>query len=247
MRIVVADDEPLSRSHLEHLLRTDPRVEVVSCCADIRETREAIETHDPDAVFLDIEMPGPSGLELARDAEIAGRPLVVFVTAHIQYAYAAFDVAPVDYILKPAEPLRCRRAVTRVLRALERQRADVPAAPRASSLDQVFVKDGDRMLRVAIGDIEVVEAVGNYVKLRTRKQSYLLRTTLASLERRLDAAVFVRTHRSYMVNIRNVRELVPVSHGDYNVVLHDGTAIPLSRVYRSRILALALAFNAAGA
>jgi two-component system LytT family response regulator len=244
MRVLVADDESLARTHLQNVLSTHPGVEIVAACGDAEETVAAIAEHDPDALFLDIEMPGTNGLELARHIEAAGRPLIVFVTAHVDYAFDAFDVSPVDYVLKPAEPLRCRRALNRIQRILD-ARGGTPAAAQARThLKRVFVKDGDRFLHVQMDDVDTIEALGNYVKLRTRSRTFVLRGSLSSLESRLDPAVFVRTHRSYIVNLRRVRELVAVSHGDYNVVLHDGTTtVPLSRMYRCRLETLSLAMG----
>lgn len=244
MRVLIADDEPLARAHLQNVLESQPHVEIVATCADASDTLDAIAEHDPDALFLDIEMPGTNGLELAREIEAAGRPLIVFVTAYLDYAYDAFDVSPVDYVLKPAEPLRCRRALNRIQRILDaRRRTTEPAAAR-TYLKRVFVKDGDRLLHVPMEDVDTIEALGNYVKLHTRSRTHVLRGSISALESRLDPAVFVRTHRSHIVNIRRVRELVSVSHGDYSVVLDDRkTTVPLSRVYRSRLETLSLAME----
>ncbi|HEX6096490.1 MAG TPA: LytTR family DNA-binding domain-containing protein [Thermoanaerobaculia bacterium] len=244
MRVLIADDELLARAHLQHVLGTHPDVEIVAACGDAEETLAAIAEHDPDALFLDIEMPGTNGLDLARHVEAAGRPLIVFVTAYVNYALDAFDVSPVDYVLKPAEPLRCRRALNRIQRVLDARRG-TPAEARARTyLKRVFVKDGERFLHVQMDDVDAIEALGNYVKLRTRARTFVLRGSLSALESRLDPAVFIRTHRSHMVNIRRVRELVAVSHGDYLVVLHDGTTtVPLSRMYRGRLETLTSAMG----
>jgi two-component system LytT family response regulator len=243
MRVLIADDEALARAHLRNVLNAHPNVEIVAACADAEETLAAIAEHDPDAVFLDIEMPGTNGLDLARHIEAAGRPLTVFVTAYLDYAYDAFDVSPVDYVLKPAEPLRCRRALNRIQRILEARRTPAPTGTR-THLKRVFVKDGERLLHVQMDDVDTIEALGNYVKLCTRARTFVLRGSLSALESRLDPAVFIRTHRSHMVNIRRVRELVAVSHGDYSVVMQDGkTTVPLSRMYRSRLETLSLAMG----
>jgi two-component system, LytTR family, response regulator len=244
MRVLITDDEPLARAHLLNVLGTHPDLEIVATCGDAEETFAAIAEHDPDALFLDIEMPGANGLELARQIEAAGRPLIVFVTAYLDYAYAAFDVAPVDYVLKPAEPLRCRRALHRIQRILDARRHTSAATDARTHLERVFVKDGDRLLHVQLDDVDTIEALGNYVKLRTRARTFVLRGSLSAFESRLDPAVFIRTHRSHMVNIRRVRELVAVSHGDYVVVMHDGTTtVPLSRMYRGRLDTLSLAMG----
>lgn len=233
MRVLIVDDEPLARTRLRELLLQEEGVEVAGECGDVAEARAAIARHDPDAVFLDIEMPGESGLELAREAEAAGRPLIVFVTAHPRYAVDAFEAAPVDYIIKPAEPLRCRRAVRRLERLLALRNPG--SAPAERYVDRLFVKNDDRLVCVRIDEIEAIEALGNYVKLRTGNRSYALRCSLAALESRLDPSVFVRTHRSFLVNVARIVELEPVSHGDYTIVLRGGAKLPLSRAYRERL------------
>src|SRR5881227_3711003 len=119
MRVMIVDDESPARARLRQVLASDLGQEVVAECASAAEARAAIEACRPEAIFLDIEMPQVSGMELARDLEAAGHPLVVFVTAYRRYAYEAFDVAPVDYVMKPVETLRCRRAVRRLERMLE--------------------------------------------------------------------------------------------------------------------------------
>jgi two-component system, LytTR family, response regulator len=236
VRILIADDESLARTHLQNVLGIQPDVEIAGACGDAGETLDAIAEHDPDALFLDIEMPGTNGLELARRIESSARPLIVFVTAHVNYAYDAFDVSPVDYVLKPAEPLRCRRALNRIQRILDARRGIAVPMHGRTWLTRVFVKDGERFLHVQLDDVDTIEALGNYVKLRTRARTFVLRGSLSALESRLDPAVFIRTHRSHIVNIRRVRELVVVSHGDYSVVMHDGTTtVPLSRMYRGRL------------
>lgn len=248
MKAIVVDDEPLAGAHLQEVLRSDPKVRVVAVCRSAREAREAVAAQDPDVLFLDIEMPGTSGLELAREAEAAGRPLIVFVTAHERYALDAFDVAPVDYVLKPADPLRCRRATARVARILAARATggDVQrVAPRTPYLDRLFVKQDDSLLSVPVADIEFIEALGNYVKLRARGKTHVVRGSLSVLESRLNPAVFLRTHRSFIVNVTRIRELAPVSHGDYLVVMESGAQVPLSRVYRDKLEIFVLAASAA--
>lgn len=247
MRIIIVDDEPLARARMRQVLG-DLGAHIVAECCDVAEARTAIETTNADAVFLDIEMPRTSGLELARELEAAGHPLVVFVTAHPQYAVKAFDVAPVDYVLKPAETVRCRRALKRIERILEARRT-LPdnGGGGGKYLDRVFVKEGDRLVHLPTKDIEVIEALGNYVKLRALGRSFVVRGSLSALEGRLNPTRFVRTHRSYIVNVARVRELQPLSHGDYNVLLDSGQTAPLSRVYRDRFHMFVLSSSDKGA
>ena len=232
MRILVVDDEWPARARMRHVLADDLGQEVVAECANVHEAREAIEVWNPDAVFLDIEMPHVSGIELARELEAAGHPLVVFVTAYERYAYEAYDVAPVDYVMKPVETLRCRRALRRLERELE---ARGTARPESQYPDRIFVKEDDRLICLRVSDIEAIEALGNYVKIRAAGKAHVVRSGLTRLEAQLHPASFVRTHRSHIVNVLAIRELLPISHGDYNVVLESGHVVPLSRAYRERL------------
>jgi two-component system, LytTR family, response regulator len=237
MRIVVIDDESPARARLRHVLAEDLGQEVVAECADAGEARAAIEAWSPDAVFLDIEMPQVSGIELARDLEAAGQPLVVFVTAYQRYAYEAFDVAPADYVMKPVETVRCRRALRRLERILEARGGIRGGSPGKASAypNRIFVREDDRLVCLRARDIEAIEALGNYVKIRTPGKSHVVRCSLTSLEAQLHPESFVRVHRSHIVNVAAVRELLPLSHGDYNVVLESGHVVPLSRAYRDRL------------
>jgi two-component system LytT family response regulator len=231
MRIVIVDDEPLARLRLRQVLADELGVDVVAECACVREARRAIEMYSPEAVFVDIEMPGESGLVLAREMESEGRP-VVFVTAHENYAVEAFDSGPVDYVLKPPEAARCRRAIRRIANVLE---ARSGARPKGSYLERLFVRNGERLVHLRTADLDWIEALGNYVKLRVARQSHLLRASLNALESRLDPAQFLRTHRSAIVNLAHVRELIAVSHGDYQIIFEDGAVAPLSRRYKDKL------------
>jgi two-component system LytT family response regulator len=237
MRILVVDDESPARARLRHVLADDLGQDVVAECANAEEARAAIEAWNPDAVFLDIEMPQVSGIELARDLEAAGHPLVVFVTAYQGYAYEAFDVAPVDYVMKPVETVRCRRALRRLERLLE-ARGRIPHEPSEKAPaypNRIFVREDDRLVCLRANQIETIEALGNYVKIRAAGKTHVVRGSLTSLEAQLQPATFVRIHRSHIVNVSAVRELLPLSHGDFNVVLESGLVVPMSRAYRDRL------------
>jgi two-component system LytT family response regulator len=158
----------------------------------------------------------------------------VFVTAHAKYACDAFDVAPVDYVLKPADPSRCRRAVRRVERLLQARRGAANESSGAAYLDRVFVKDQDRMVHLPIREIEALEAMGNYVKIHARSRTFVVRASLTSIEARLNPSMFLRVHRSHIVNLTKVSELAVAKHGDFTIILRSGHTLPLSRVYRDR-------------
>lgn len=231
MRIAIVDDEPHARSRLRRILETGMGIEVVAECGNADEARIAITRDLPDALFIDIEMPRESGLILARELEWAGLPFVI-VTAHERYAAEAYDVGPVDYVMKPPQRSRCERAVHRLRRVYE-ARVRVPSSSRY--LTRLFVKHRERLLQVRVADIVSIEGLGNYAKIHTARQAYPIRATLSALETRLNPELFIRTHRSHIVNLSHVREFVATSHGDYQAVFESGRMVPLSRIYREKL------------
>lgn len=240
MQIIIVDDEPLARTELREILAGDLGQHVIAECGNANEARQAIADREPDAIFLDIEMPRESGLQLAAELDAAGRVPVVFVTAHAKYACDAFDVAPIDYVLKPADPFRCRRAVRRIERLLHARRR-VPGEPSgAPYLDRVFVKDQGRLVHLPMREIEALEAMGNYVKIHARSRAFVVRASLTSIEARLNPSIFLRAHRSHIVNLMKVNELILARHGDFTIILQSGNTLPLSRVYRDRFDSLVL-------
>ena len=234
MRIIIVDDEPLARTELREILAGDLGQQVVAECGDADEARRAIAARAPDAIFLDIEMPRQSGLQLAAELDAGGHLAVVFVTAHAKYACDAFDVAPIDYVLKPADLSRCRRAVGRVERLLQARRGAAGEPSGAVYLDRVFVKDQGRLVHLSMREIEAFEAMGNYVKIHARSRTVVVRASLTSMEARLNPAMFLRAHRAHIVNLTKISELVLARHGDFTIALQSGHTLPLSRVYRDR-------------
>ena len=242
MRALIVDDEELARRRLRQVLAEQSDVAIVGECNNAVELPRRIAELAPDVVFLDIEMPAASGLDAARKLGEGEAPLIVFTTAFERYASDAFDVDPVDYVLKPIEPGRFQRALDRVRRMLALRRGEtadrLPDGRRY--IDRLFVRDGERLVLIDTSHIERIDAVGNYVKIHTATISSLFRCTLAALELRLDPSRFIRTHRSHIVNIRKVREMLPVSHGDYTLIFESGGKAPVSRVYRERLAAFEL-------
>lgn len=234
MRILIVDDEPLARAELRQILTDDLDQNVIAECGDANEARRAIAARAPDAIFLDIEMPRQSGLELAAELDAGRHTPVVFVTAHAKYAYDAFDVAPIDYVLKPPDPARCRRAIRRIERLLRARNGADREPGDAAYLDRVFVKDQGRLVHLPIREIEALEAMGNYVKIHARARTFVVRASLTSIEGRLNPAMFLRAHRSHIVNLTKINELELARHGDFTIILQSGHTLPLSRVYRDR-------------
>src|SRR5262249_15102954 len=210
-------------------------------CADGQEARRAIGKHQPQLVFLDVQMPGLNGFDVLEAIGPDKMPAVVFVTAYDAYALRAFEVHALDYLLKPFDRDRFQKA-------LQRARAEVQRAgpdPRLASLleevkarkpaERLMLQSSGKVYFVRVEDIDWVEAAGNYARLHVGGETHLLRETMNGLEARLDPQKFLRIHRSTIVNIERVKELHPWFHGDYQVVLRDGTELTLSRSYRPRL------------
>lgn len=241
IRVLLTDDEPPARRKLAAHLRDEADVEIAGEAANGLEAVEKIGSLSPDLVFLDIQMPGLTGIDVVETVGPAAMPPVVFVTAYDEYAVRAFDLEAVDYLLKPYDAERFRTAMERARRrlagpgpaaSLER----LVAALRPRHLDRFVVRYGEKVLLVPARSVLRLEAEGNYVRVHTAEGSHLVRETLARLEERLDPRRFARVHRSEIVAIEAVRELLPWSHGDYVAVLRDGTQVRVSRRYQSRLL-----------
>ena len=249
LRVVVVDDEPLARSGMCGLLARDPELSVVAQCADGAEAVAAIAGLKPDLVLLDVQMPEMDGFEVLREVGPARMPVVVFVTAFDRFALRAFDVAAVDYLLKPFDDERFDLAIARakhavrnaeagelgrrLMRLVERQGAPVaeapPAAEPARHASRLVVKSAGRTVFVRVDEVDWIEADDYYAKLHVGEKTHLLRETMGSLEARLEPTRFFRLHRSAIVNLDRVREVQFLFGGEHVVILHDGTKLKLSR------------------
>ena len=248
IRTLVADDEPIARARVVSLLAGEADVELVRECTTGEEAREAIARGDLDLLFLDIQMPELTGLELARTIEASGQPAVVFVTAYDQYALRAFEVHALDYLLKPFTAERFRAALGHARAHLARRRAgDTTTAHTTTSTaretqagtrrNRLMVKSGGRIHFVRTADIDWCEASGNYVRMHAGQHEYLVRDTMAHLESELDSQQFMRIHRSTIVNVDRILEMQSSFNGEYVVLLRNGTRLTLSRGYRDAIQA----------
>lgn len=246
LRILIADDEPLARERVRALLSAESTVEVIGECGNGPEAIAAIRKDRPDIVFLDMQMPGADGLQVVRELPASDRPAIVFVTAHDRFAVDAFGVHATDYLLKPFDQERFRAALQRATEHVRAKRAGdlntrletllADAAPVAKKPGRLAFKSDGRVVFVRPEDIVWVEAADNYVLLHlTDSPRLILRDTLSSLEERLGSKEFARVNRSALVRLDQVKELQPTFHGDYTVVLRDGTRIPLSRSYRGQL------------
>ncbi len=248
LRILIVDDEPPGVQVLRTLLAKEPEVEVVGEASNGVQALERIRTLRPDLVLLDIQMPGLDGFEVLEELTEEERPLVIFVTAFDQYSLQAFAVHAVDYLLKPPGAAELRGALERArLLVVGRQQREV-ARKLTGLLEEVearrprshrfVVREGDRTLFLKAEEVEAIEATGNYMHLHIGRTSHMIRETLATLESKLEAARFIRAHRSWMVNAEKIREVRPGAKGIYVVVTHGGTEVPVSRSHREGIDAL---------
>ncbi len=238
IQVVLADDEMLARQKLRLLLRDQQDCEVVGECATAVETIALVRATEPDLIFLDIRMPDMDGFEvvdaLSAQSEFT-MPRVVFTTAYDQYAVRAFEVRAVDYLLKPFAQARLQTTLQRI-----RERGNGgPAEAREKNggcyTSRIVFKSKGRILFLPVSEILWIAAEENYVRIFTEEETHLLRETMARVEERLDPQLFLRVHRSAMVNLQHVKEVRTESDGESAVVLVNGQKVPMSRTYRSRM------------
>lgn len=229
LRVIIADDETLSIEMLCILLSeldpADGTVDVVATCRSGEETRTACERLKPDIVFLDIHMPGGTGMNVAQWLHTlpGTKPRIIFTTAHAEYAASAFDVDAVDYLLKPIELPRLRRALERARQSTRR------IGHRSGKLIPVPVLGGIELVELA--SIESAEASGDYLTLSTPGRSYMIRRTLSAFAKEA-YPVLRQTHRSYLVNLTSIMKVIPRPKGEAILCLHSGAEIPVSRRHR---------------
>lgn len=220
-RVVIADDEPVARRGVRQLLARFPDWRVVAECRDGAETLAAITRHRPHAVFLDIEMPGISGLDVARRRNTKHGPALVFLTAHSQHALAAFDTAALDYLVKPVTATRFARTMQRLQARLETSEVrDEPTLLVAARRTTV-------MLPVA--EVEWIQSANHYARVWSKGRGYLLREPLNDLEQRLAPVGFLRVHRGVLLRVNAVRALGRNRDGELHAVLASGAKVPVSR------------------
>jgi two-component system LytT family response regulator len=240
---VVADDEVLARQKLRQLLRDEQDIEIVGESATALETIELVRTVSPELLFLDIQMPGMDGFDVLgalTNQKETPAPQVIFTTAFDQYAVRAFEVNAVDYLLKPFTHERLRAAIQRI-------REQPETAPRDSSSEngsgqgpdgytnRIVFKSRGRILFLSVSDIRWIGAEGNYVRLSTATENHLLRETMAHVEERLDPRDFLRVHRSFIVNLKYVKEVRREADGDSVVIMDNGQKVALGRSFRSSL------------
>lgn len=244
---LVVDDEPLAREGLKILLSRDRDIETIYEAKDGREAVAAIRKYNPELVFLDMQMPEMDGLSVVSEIGAEQMPAVVFVTAHDRYAIDAFELNAVDYVLKPVTEERFFKALDRAKTRLHIGPAEhrqilsllETVANRQRQLKRVAVRSGGKTTFVDIDDVDWIEAAENYVELHVGRLSHLVHVTLTTFEKSLDAELFIRIHRSIIVNVRRIKELQPALHGEYVITLENGVKLQSGRSYNERMKALA--------
>jgi two-component system LytT family response regulator len=261
---VIVDDEPLARKGLSLRLAEFDNIEIVGECKSGLEAVTLIPQVRPDLVFLDIQMPGLNGFQVINKLQELKQPmpLIVFVTAFDSYAIKAFDVHALDYILKPVDGRRLQDAVDKVLLNLEREQQDgnnqklarlvadftgddcedilrklASGEPISTNPypDILAIKDGSEVTRVAINEIQWIDAAGDYMCVHATDKTHIMRRTMKELENDLDPKKFVRAHRSAIVNIKFVQKMISHISGEYHLILNNGTELKVSRSHRDRV------------
>ena len=243
IRALIVDDEPLVRERLRNLLATHADVQVVGEREDGQSALDAFQELAPQLVFLDIQMPGLNGLEVAEAWRAEGAlPVIIFVTAFDQFAVEAFRLHALDYLTKPIDPERFAQSLDRAREVLRRPgREDLDRRVQAmldmherrrSVRPHIVVRERERYLLVPTAEIHGLEATGNYVCVHCERAKHILRSTLSALEARLDPHRFVRIHRSWIVNLDHVREAQPWTKGAWVLMTRSGLKIPVGQQYR---------------
>jgi two-component system LytT family response regulator len=265
LKVIVVDDEPLARRGMLVRLADFPELTIVAECSNGEEAVAAIRQHQPDAVFLDVEMPGLDGFGVIKhlQQQQIELPYVVFVTAYDHYALSAFEVQALDYVLKPVEKERLAAAVGKLTKNFEAkddqrhkgQLAAVVAQLTGEKTDQILqrldqsqpvmndrfpeaisIKDSGEITRVPVSAIDWVDAAGDYMCIHTRDgQTHILRRTMKELEQELDPKLFVRVHRSAIVNVNTIAKLQMLANGEHQLMLTNGQAVKVSRSYKDRV------------
>ena len=249
LTVLLVDDEPLAREGLRILLARDPDIGAIQDAKNGHEAVALIREARPDLVFLDVQMPEMDGFDAVREVGPEGMPAVVFVTAHDQYAIQAFEINAIDYLLKPVTEDRFAKALARVKARLAASTGgdtnrqilsllETIASP-TRYLKRLAVRTAGKTILVDAADIDWIEAAENYVQLHTSGGSHLLHVTMSTLEKSLDPGIFLRIHRSVIVNVTRIRELQPVMHGEYAITLAGGARLQSGRNYSEKLKALA--------
>ncbi len=245
LRAIIVDEEPQARQKIRQMLEGDPDVAVVAECASSRDAIEAIRASTPHLVFLDVQIPELDGFGILEAIGENHTPAVVFLTQYDEYAIHAFEVNTIDYLLKPFDEQRFEHALRRAKDRIKqgnggnvRQRLlSMLANPRTTGKypNRLIVRSGGHVHFLRTDEVDWIEAAGNYVRLHIGKETHLLRETMSDIQEKLDPDQFIRIHRSTFVSVDKIKELQPWFHGEYVVILRDGTQLTMSRSYKNNL------------
>lgn len=246
IRAVIVDDEPLAREGVRMMLEADSEISIVAECGGGREALAAICEQKPDLIFIDVQMPEMGGFEVLEAVGAEHSPQVIFVTAYDKYALQAFEAHALDYLLKPFTVKRFNEALKRAKTQIQNEQNGElnrklatlleDLKPQAKYLERVVVKNSGRVSFVNVEEVSWIEAAESYVRFHVGAgKSYLIRGAIGRLEAQLDPARFLRIHRSIIVSIKHVKEMRPLFHGDYEIVLTNGKKLTSSRSYRDKL------------
>ncbi len=245
LRVLIVDDEPLAREVLRLLLRAEDDVKIVGECVNGTEAVASLNRGGIDVVFLDIQMPGANGFEVIRAVGVEKMPATIFVTAFDKHAVEAFEVGASDYLLKPVSDERFSTALVRARHRVAEWDPDdaarrlVELLQRAESEDSwLSVRTPGRLVRLRPSEIAWIEAADYYIRIHVPGRSLLVRDSMAAMQGRLDPRKFVRIHRSAIVNVDRIREIQPLEHRDYIVILAGGERLRVSRTRRRALEAI---------
>lgn len=243
-KVLIVDDERLSRRRIRRLLTLEPECEIVGECGNGAEAVSVLGRTRPDILFLDVQMPELDGFEVI-NALTESRPLIIFTSAYEDYAVRAFEVHAFDYLLKPFDGRRFLDSVQRAKNRILQERpgtADHRLVELMESIsksqrspDRIAVRNNGRVVFVKLEEIDWIEASDNYVCLHCGRETHVLRETMSELEARLNPTRFLRVHRSAIVNLDRIKELQPWFRGDYRVILCDGTELTLTKNHREKL------------
>lgn len=232
-KVIIVDDEPLARSVVREYLQKHPDIEVVQECGDGFEGVKAIQQHQPDLIFLDIQMPKITGFEMLELIEQS--PSVIFTTAYDEYAIKAFESHAIDYLLKPFSQERFDKAIAKWVEhrgdSTEKKTADLLEAASLSPAQnqRIVVKNGSKIKIIPVHDVFFLEAADDYVKIHTPEGYFLKNKTMNHFEKTLDPTLFVRSHRSYIVNVQQITRIDPYEKDNHVAILRSGAKVPVSR------------------
>ncbi len=246
LTVLVVDDEPLARLGVTARLRSHADFSIVGECGTGQEALELMARLSPDLVFLDIEMPGLSGLQALKAVPLSQRPIVIFLTAHDDHAVEAFEVQALDYLLKPVDDIRFEASLERARRlwymksqdARNEHFEDPPMARQVlpkKALQRFAVRRGSEVTFVSVEDVDWIEGLGDYVGLHVGARTHLIRESLTALSLSLDPALFLRVHRSTILRVDRILKIEPLANRDYLITLHNQSTVRSSRTYSKAV------------